>query len=276
MPDPDSLRNLAEGVAQPGVSQIRPAALQVKIFADGADLGSILELAKNPLIAGFTTNPTLMRKAGVKDYESFGRQLTAAIPDRPFSFEVLSDEFDEMEQQALRIASWGENVYVKIPITNTRRHSSAPLIDRLSRQGVKVNVTALMTLDQVDAVIPSLRHGAPACISIFAGRVADTGCDPLPILCGALVRMRNHPQIELIWASPRELFNIVQADHIGCHIITVTHDLLKKLPMLGRDLDEFSLDTVRMFYQDARAAEFSLPYAAPAPCNGLSKSFGKR
>ena len=257
---PDSLESLALGVAEP-----RAATLQVKIFADGADLESILELAKNPLIAGFTTNPTLMRKAGVKDYEAFGRELTRTIPDRPFSFEVLSDEFDEMEDQSLRIASWGRNVYVKIPITNTRRESSAPLIDRLSRQGVKVNVTALMTLEQVDAVIPSLRHGAPACISIFAGRVADAGFDPLPILRGALVRMRDHPQIELIWASPRELFNIVQADKIGCHIITVTHDLLKKLPMLGRDLDEFSLDTVRMFYQDALAAGFALPRVATAP-----------
>jgi transaldolase len=260
MPDRDSLRSLAASVSQPVA-----ATLKVKIFADGADLASILELAKNPLIAGYTTNPTLMRKAGVRDYESFGRELTRAIPDRPFSFEVLSDDFDEMEQQALRIATWGDNVYVKIPITNTHRQSSAPLIDRLSRQRVKVNVTAIMTLDQVDAVIPSLRHGTPACISIFAGRVADAGIDPLPILCGALVRMRNHPQIELIWASPRELFNIVQADNIGCHIITVTHDLLKKLTLLGRDLDDFSLDTVRMFYDDARAAEFFLPCVAEAP-----------
>lgn len=260
MPDQESLQRLAERV-----SPARPSTLQVKIFADGADLASILELAKDPLISGFTTNPTLMRKAGIKDYESFGRELTRAIPNRPFSFEVLSDDFDEMEQQALRIASWGENVYVKIPITNTRRESAAPLIDRLSRQRVKVNVTALMTLDQVDAVIPSLRHGPPACISIFAGRIADAGCDPLPILCGALLRLRNHPQIELIWASPRELFNIVQADQIGCHIITVTHDLLKKLPTLGRDLDDFSLDTVRMFYEDARAAAFSIPCVAGAP-----------
>jgi transaldolase len=251
---PDSLLSLAQSV-----SETRAASLHVKIFADGADLPSILELAKNPLIAGFTTNPTLMRKAGVKDYQSFGRELTHAIPDRPFSFEVLSDDFDEMEQQALQIADWGGNVYVKIPITNTRRVSSAALIDRLSRQGVKVNVTAIMTLDQVDAVIPSLRHGSPACISIFAGRVADAGIDPLPMLCGALMRLRNHPQIELIWASPRELLNIVQADNIGCHIITVTHELLKKLPLLGRDLDDYSLETVRMFYDDARAAEFALP-----------------
>jgi transaldolase len=260
MLDRNSLDNLAQAVSPPRLS-----TLSVKIFGDGADLKSILELANNPWIAGFTTNPTLMRKAGVKDYETFGRELTRAIPDRPFSFEVLSDQFDEMEQQALQIASWGENVYVKIPITNTRGLSAAPLVDRLSRQGVKVNVTALMTLAQVEAVIPSLRHGTPACISIFAGRVADAGCDPLPILCGALLRIRNHPQIELIWASPRELFNIVQADNIGCHIITVTHDLLKKLPLLGKDLDEFSLDTVRMFFEDARAANFSLSGVACAP-----------
>jgi transaldolase len=260
MADRDSLRNLAQGVSPPRLSTLR-----VKIFGEGADLGSILELAKNPWIAGFTTNPTLMHKAGVKDYESFGRELPRAIPDRPFSFEVLSDQFDEMEQQALQIASWGDNVYVKIPITNTRGLSSAPLVDRLSRQGVKVNVTAVMTLAQVEAVIGSLRHGAPACISIFAGRVADAGCDPLPILCGTLLRIRNHPQIELIWDSPRELFNIVQADNIGCHIITVTHDLLKKLPLLGKDLDEFSLDTVRMYFDEAQAAGFSLPGVATVP-----------
>lgn len=242
------------------------SALQVKIFADGADKRSILELAGNPWIKGFTTNPTLMRKAGVADYESFGRELTREIPDRPFSFEVFSDDFDEMEQQALHISSWGENVYVKIPITNTRGVSSAPLIHRLACQDVKVNVTAVMTLDQVHAVVGSLHNGPPSYISIFAGRVADAGCDPLPILCGALSRIRTQPQIELIWASPRELFNIVQADNIGCHIITVTHDLLKKLPLLGRDLNEFSLDTVRMFYEDARAAGFSLePDAELAP-----------
>jgi transaldolase len=236
----------------------RVAELQVKIFADGADLASILELARHPSIKGFTTNPTLLRKAGVKDYESFGRQLTRQIPDRPFSFEVFSDDFDEMEAQALAIASWGQNVYVKIPITNTRGKSSAPLIRRLAHQGVKLNITALMTVEQVDAVLPSLKHGPPSCISIFAGRVADAGCDPLPILCGALDRIRPFPQIELIWASPRELFNIVQADTIGCHIITVTHDLLKKLPLLGKDLNEYSLDTVKMFFDDARAAGFTL------------------
>jgi len=254
---PDSLQNLAQNVAPSRLS-----TLQVKIFADGADLSGILELAKDRRIAGFTTNPTLMRKAGVKDYRTFGRELVRAIPDRPFSFEVLSDDFDEMEQQALEIASWGRNVYVKIPVTNTQRQSSAALVDRLSRQGVKVNVTAVMTLDQVDAIVPSLKHTTPACISIFAGRIADSGCDPIPILCGALLRVHNLPNIQLIWASPRELFNIVQADLIGCHIITVTHDLLKKMHLLGRDLDEFSLDTVRMFYDDARAAGFSLPTQA--------------
>jgi transaldolase len=221
-------------------------------------------LADNPWIRGFTTNPTLMRKAGVADYESFGKSLASAIPERPFSFEVLSDDFDEMEQQALQIAAWGDNVYVKIPITDTRGRSSAPLVKRLAEQGVKVNVTALMTLDQVDAVVPSLRHGAPSCISIFAGRIADAGIDPLPILCSAIERIRAYPQIELIWASPRELFNIVQADAIGCHIITVTHDLLKKLPLLGRDLTEYSLDTVKMFFNDARAANFALSMPAVA------------
>lgn len=243
------------------------ALYRVKIFADGADRASILELAENPLIKGFTTNPTLMRKAGITDYEAFGRSLAASIPDRPFSFEVLSDDFHEMEQQALQIATWGDNVYVKIPITDTRGRSSAALVKRLAGQGVKVNVTALMTLDQVEAVVGSLRNGPPSCISIFAGRIADAGIDPLPILTGALDRMRAHPQIELIWASPRELFNIVQAEQIGCHIITVTHDLLKKLPLIGRDLSEYSLDTVKMFVNDARAANFTLPAPAREPAH---------
>jgi transaldolase len=238
-------------------------SFRVKIFADGANRASILELADNPWIRGFTTNPTLMRQAGVADYEAFGKSLAHAIPERPFSFEVLSDDFDEMERQALRIASWGENVYVKIPITDTRGRPAAALVERLAEQGVKVNVTALMTLEQVDAVVPALRHGPPSCISIFAGRVADTGRDPLPILCAALERIRPYPGIELIWASPRELFNIVQADAIGCHIITVTHDLLKKLSLLGRDLGEYSLDTVKMFVNDARAANFTLESLAP-------------
>ena len=236
----------------------RVSMLQVKIFADGADRESILALAQNPLIKGFTTNPTLMRKAGVKNYESFCRDLVNSIPGRPFSFEVFSDDFEEMEQQAMRIAAWGPNVYVKIPITNTRSQSSALLVHRLARHGVKMNVTAVMTNDQVDAVLPHLKNGPPSYISIFAGRIADAGCDPLPTICATLTKIRAYPQIELIWASPRELFNIVQADQIGCHIITVTSDILKKLPALGRDLNEFSLDTVRMFYDDARSAGFTL------------------
>lgn len=236
----------------------RISSLRVKIFADGADLASMLELAGNPSIQGFTTNPTLMRKAGVLDYESFAMQVAREIPHRPLSFEVLSDDFDEMEQQALRIASWGRNVYVKIPITNTHGETSAPLVRSLAERGVKLNVTAVMTLAQVDSVVPVLRYGPPSYISIFAGRIADAGCDPLPILRGALTRIRAYPQIELIWASPREVFNIVQADKIGCHIITITHDLLKKLPMLGRNLSEYSLDTVKMFVDDARAAGFTL------------------
>jgi transaldolase len=246
------------------------ALYRVKIFADGADRASILDLAANPLIKGFTTNPTLMRKAGITDYDRFGRSLAREIPNRPFSFEVLSDDFDEMERQALEIATWGENVYVKIPITDTRGRSSAALVKRLAQQGVKVNVTALMTLDQVDAVVPSLRNGPPSCISIFAGRIADAGHDPLPILSGALARTRAYPQIELIWASPRELFNIVQAEQIGCHIITVTHDLLKKLPLIGRDLSEYSLDTVKMFVNDARAANFTLGTSATSPTPVIS------
>jgi transaldolase len=242
----------------------RISALRVKIFSDSADQGDIIELASKPWIQGFTTNPTLLRKAGVRDYESFGRSLVERIPDRPFSFEVLSNDFTEMEQQALRIAAWGQNVYVKIPITDTYGQSAAPLVERLASQGVKVNVTAIMTLQQVEAILPGLKDGPPSCVSIFAGRIADAGVDPLPILRGALARMYDHPQIELIWASPRELFNIVQADAIGCHIITVTPDLLKKLPLLGKDLAKFSLETVKMFVDDARAAGFTLE-TQPAP-----------
>jgi transaldolase len=245
--------------ADAGITMLsRLATLQTRIFADGADRDAILALAADPLVRGFTTNPTLMRKAGIRDYEAFGRQVSAAVPDRPFSFEVFSDDFDEMETQALRIAAWGPNVYVKIPVTNTRGHSSASLVDRLSRTGVKVNVTAIMTLDQVDVMIPCLKHGAPSYISIFAGRIADAGCDPLPTMCAALTRIRAYPQIELIWASPREVFNVIQADSLGCHIVTVSYDLLKKLPRIGSDLGEYSLETVRMFYDDARAAGYTL------------------
>lgn len=232
--------------------------LNVKIFADGADLPGIVALASDPRIQGFTTNPTLMRAAGVTDYEAFAREVLDAVPDRPISFEVFSDEFDEMAAHALRIASWGENVYVKIPVTNTRQESSLGLVERLAGEGVKQNVTALMTVGQVKEVAERLAGGPPSCISVFAGRIADTGRDPIPIMRDALDILAGEPQLELIWASPREVLNIFQADEIGCHIITVTHDLLKKLGNVGRDLEDFSLDTVRMFHRDAQHAGYRL------------------
>ena len=237
---------------------MNPAQLNVKLFADGADRKGILELYANPLIRGFTTNPTLMRKAGVEDYEWFARDILQAVPDRPFSLEVFADDEKEMERQALKISSWGEHVYVKIPVTNTKAESTGKLLRRLSGHGVKVNVTALMTPRQVETVIETVRHGPAACISVFAGRVADSGRDPIPIMRESLDILRPFPQVELIWASPRELLNLVQAHEIGCDIITVTHDVLKKLPTLGKDLDEFSLDTVKMFHGDASSAGYTL------------------
>jgi transaldolase len=232
--------------------------LSVKIFADGADLAGMLALYRKPYIKGFTTNPTLMRRAGVTDYRGFAREALSAIPDRPISFEVFSDEFDEMERQAHEIASWGPNVYVKIPVTNTRGESACPLVNRLSHAGVKLNVTALIPLEQVRAVVDALAGGAPSCISVFAGRLADTGVDPVPHMAEAVALLRAAPQAELIWASPRELLNIFQADEIGVHIITVTHDILKKLPLVGRDLHDYSLDTVKMFHGDAAQAGYTL------------------
>lgn len=232
--------------------------LKVKIFADGADKAGMLEMYWNPLIKGFTTNPTLMRKAGVADYEAFALDVLRAIPDRPISFEVFSDEFAEMERQARKIASWGRNVYVKIPVTNTRQEPSLGVIRELSAAGVKVNVTAMMTLDQVRDVCAALAGGAPAIVSVFAGRIADTGRDPVPLMAAAVELVRVYPNIELIWASPRELLNIFHADEIGCHIITVTNDLLKKLNQVGKDLHEFSLETVKMFHDDAQKAGYSL------------------
>ena len=199
-----------------------------------------------------------MRKAGISDYRAFAHEVLAAIPDRPISFEVFSDEFDEMERQAREIATWGEHVYVKIPVTNTKREPAYDLIHRLSHAGVKVNVTAIMTLEQVRDVVDALKGGAPSNVSVFAGRIADTGRDPVPLMTEAVEILRAEPKAELIWASPRELLNIFQADAIGCHIITVTHDILKKLPLVGKNLDDYSLDTVKMFYDDARAAGFSL------------------
>jgi transaldolase len=232
--------------------------LSVKIFADGADLSGMIDMYRKPYIKGFTTNPTLMRKAGISDYRAFAMQVLQAIPDRPISFEVFSDEFCEMERQAREIASWGENVYVKIPVTNTRRDSACDLVRLLSHSGVKVNVTALLTPGQVRDVAEAVACGAPACVSVFAGRVADTGCDPVPLMAAAVEMLRIAPNAELIWASPRELLNIFQADAIGCHIITVTNDVLKKLCLVGRDLEEYSLDTVKMFHNDAAQAGFAI------------------
>lgn len=232
--------------------------LKTKIFADGADKKGMLEMSLNPFIKGFTTNPTLMRKAGISNYEAFARDILKSIHDRPISFEVFSDDFNEMHEQALQIASWGKNVYVKIPVTNTQNKSAVKLIESLAKAGVKQNVTALMTLDQVREVTNALAHGPAACISVFAGRIADTGRDPLPLMKESLDIMRPHAQLELIWASPRELLNIFQAHDIGCHIITVTNDIIKKLYLVGKNLQEFSLETVKMFYEDAVNAGFSL------------------
>jgi transaldolase len=234
----------------------------VKIFADGADLAAILALYKNPLIKGFTTNPTLMRKAGIEDYAAFARQLVAAIPDRPISFEVFADDFDEMIAQARVIASWAPNVNVKIPVTTTKGAFTGPVIRTLAHAGVIVNVTAIMTEQQVERVAESLAPDIPAIVSVFAGRIADTGRDPVPVMRSALRMLAARPQAELLWASPRELLNIFQADEIGCHIITVSHDLLAKLSTVGKDLDEYSLDTVKMFHRDATAAGFAI--ATPA------------
>jgi transaldolase len=238
---------------------IRSAAdLRVKVFADGADLVSCRALYADPRIEGFTTNPTLMHKAGVRDYEAFARELVAAIPDRPISFEVFSDDFAEMESQARTIAAWGSQVYVKIPVTNCDGERSDDVLRRLAADGVKVNCTGLMTVEQVRWVAEAMAGGTPGCVSVFAGRIADTGVDPVPIMRSALDVLSAHDALELIWASPREVLNIVQADAIGCDIITVTHDLLKKLSLLGKDLDAFSLETVRMFRDDAHAAGLTL------------------
>lgn len=232
--------------------------LKVKIYADGADKASMLEMYADPRIAGFTTNPTLMRKSGVADYRAFAREILQLIPDRPISFEVFADEFDEMEQQALELASWGENVIVKVPVTNTRGQLSDALLQKLAGAGVRLNVTALLTLSQVRCVTDKLGGGPPCKISVFAGRIADTGRDPVPVMAAAVELLRPYPNLELIWASPRELLNIFQADAIGCHIITATTDILKKLPLVGKDLNEYSLETVKMFYNDAQRAGYCL------------------
>jgi transaldolase len=232
--------------------------LKIKIFADGADIEEMLALYRDPRIAGFTTNPTLMRKAGIASYAGFARDVLTQITDRPISFEVFSDEFQEMESQAREIAGWGENVYVKIPVSNTHGEPTYELVSKLSETGVKVNVTAMMTLEQVREVSAAISGGAPACVSVFAGRIADTGRDPVPLMAAAVELLRPCPNAELIWASPRELLNIFQADAIGCHIITVTHEVLKKLALVGKSLDKYSLETVQMFYKDAQEAGYKL------------------
>jgi transaldolase len=232
--------------------------LSIKIFADGADLEKMLELARNPQISGFTTNPTLMRQSGVTDYIRFAHEVLEHITDRPISFEVFSDEFDEMERQAHTLSTWGANVYVKIPITNTKGESSAKLIRRLSGDGVRLNVTAVLSLNQVRGAAEALEDSQGGIVSVFAGRIADTGRDPVPLMAAALQLLSPFPALELLWASPREVLNLVQADSVGCHIITATPEILKKIPVLGRDLEDLSLDTVKMFRNDAVTAGFCL------------------
>jgi transaldolase len=253
-----------------------PGQLGVKIFADGADREGIAELYAVPWVRGFTTNPTLMRQAGIEDYEAFAREILELVTDRPISFEVFSDDPVEMKEHARAISSWGDNVFVKIPVTDTSGRPSAEVARRLSESGVKLNITALMTVEQVAEVASWLAEGVPAFVSLFAGRVADTGRDPVPIMSAALDVLRSYPHLELIWASPREVLNIVQADAIGCHVITVTHDLLRKLSGLGRDLDEFSLATVKMFFADGQAAGYSLRTEAARRAASVRASAGSR
>jgi transaldolase len=231
--------------------------LRVKIFADGADAPEMLEMYSKPFIKGLTTNPTLMRKAGISNYRAFAREILAQIKDKPLSFEVVCDEFAEMERQALEISGWADNVFVKIPVTNTRGEASYGLIRRLASRGVKLNVTAIMTPAQIRDVVSALSPEVAGFVSVFAGRIADTGVDPMPLMAAAVQMLKSRPKAELIWASPREVLNIFHADSVGCHVVTATHDILRKLPLVGYNLDEYSLDTVRMFYRDAVAAGFS-------------------
>jgi transaldolase len=232
--------------------------LKIKLFADGADKAQILQAQANPLIKGFTTNPTLMRAAGVKDYETFAHEILATVTDKPISFEVFADDSCEMERQAHKIAGWAKNVYVKIPITNTKKEPSVELIRRLSHSGVKVNVTAILSLEQVRSAAKALAGGEPSVISVFAGRIADTGIDPVPLMAEALGHVTPHPGMELLWASPRELLNIFQANDVGCHIITATDSVLSKLKVVGKDLGQYSLETVQMFYNDAVHSGYKL------------------
>jgi transaldolase len=231
---------------------------RIKIFADGADIDEMLRAHEEGFVQGFTTNPTLMRKSGVAEYESFCRKALERITKAPISFEVFADDFPTMEAQARLIASWGDNVYVKIPVTDTKGASSAPVIKQLSNEGIKLNVTAILTLAQVREVTEALSAATPAVVSVFAGRIADTGVDPIPVMSEALKVLVERPKAELLWASPREVLNIYQADQIGCHIITVTGDLIKKLSLKEKDLSQYSIETVKMFHNDAQAAGYSL------------------
>ena len=232
--------------------------LKIKFFSDGADVEEMLDMNKNDFIKGLTTNPSLMRKAGIRDYKSFAKDILKEIKKKPISFEVFSDEFSEMERQADEIASWGSNVYVKIPITNTKRESSANLIRSLSQKKIKLNITALMNIYQVKTVISVLNNDVPSIVSVFAGRIADTGHDPIPLMLNCLEVMKTNKKAELLWASSRELLNIFQAEEIGCHIITVTNEIIKKLKLVNYDLSEYSLDTVKNFYNDALEAKFKI------------------
>jgi transaldolase len=241
-----------------GRPMVRAEDLKVKLFADGADIAGIMEMYANPMIKGFTTNPTLMRKVGINNYEAFAKELLSKVRDRSVSLEVFADEFDEMERQAMKIASWGKNVAVKIPVTNTRGESAAPLIKKLADKGVVLNITAILTLDQVREVGDALAKDTPAIVSVFAGRIADTGVNPGPMMKESLKILAPKPKAELLWASPRELLNVIEADEIGCHIITATNDILKKVSMIGKDLTEFSRETVEMFRRDAVAAGYNI------------------
>jgi transaldolase len=234
------------------------SSLKVKLFQDGADLDSMIAARSRGLVSGYTTNPTLMRKAGITDYKAFAQRVIAAIPDQPISFEVFSDDFATMEREAREIASWGGNTYVKIPITNTQSESAATLISLLSKEGFSLNVTALLTLDQVETVAAAVSPSSRTIVSVFAGRIADTGIDPVPVMTEAARKLASLPKAELLWASPREVLNIAQADACGCHIITATPDIISKLPLFGKDLDKYSLETVKMFHDDARAAGFKI------------------
>ncbi len=230
--------------------------LKVKIFYDGSDKKDMLDMNNKNFIKGFTTNPSLMKKAGINNYKSFAKDILGTIKEKPISFEVFSDDFYEMEKQAMEIASWSNNVYVKIPITNTRKKNSKELIKRLTKKKVKLNITALMTLEQIKSILPVLNKDVPNIISVFAGRIADTGRDPIPLMTNCLKEIKINPKSELLWASSRELLNIFQADQIGCHIITISKDIIKKIQMVGYDLEEYSLDTVKTFYEDSVKASF--------------------